>query len=432
MSLKVIGKVRLEGVVSAPPSKSYTHRAFIISSLAEGKSEILNPLISRDTLATIRACEALGSVIENKGGGVWYVSGTSSPRTPEDVVNVENSGTTIRIMTAVSALAPGFTVLTGDSSIRQRPMGPLIRSLGDLGVKCFSTRGNDKPPIIVEGGGIRGGETRIPGHISSQFISALVIACPLAKNETRIIFTSELKSKPYLDMTLEFLNIFRAEVEYSPKLGLIIPPQQKYSPAGVKIPGDFSSASFVLSAAAITDSDVKIQNLDINTAQGDKKIIDLLLEMGAEVEVGKNYVRVIGGKKLKGISFDCGDNPDLLPVLAVLGSVAEGKTEIFNAQHVRFKESDRISTMARELSKMGVRVEEKPDALIVYGGSLKGAQVESYNDHRVLMALSVAALAAEGETVISGVESVDVSYPSFIEDMISLGADFKLVNKNDG
>lgn len=432
MSLKVVGKGRLEGGVSAPPSKSYTHRAFVISSLAEGKSEILNPLISRDTLATISACEALGSVIESRGGGVWHVSGTSYPKTPEDVVNVDNSGTTIRIMTAVSALAPGFTVLTGDSSIRQRPMGPLIKSLGDLGAKCFSTRGNDKPPIIVEGGGIKGGETKIPGNISSQFISALLIACPLAESETRISFTSELKSKPYLDMTLEFLNHFNGKVEFLPNLGLIIPPQQTYLPASVKIPGDFSSASFVLSAAALTDSDVKIQNLDTNTAQGDRKIVDLLKEMGAEIEVGKNYVRVMGCKKLKGISFDCGNNPDLLPVLAVLGSVAEGKTEIFNAQHVRLKESDRISAMARELSKMGGRIEEKPDALIIHGGKIKGAHVESYDDHRILMALSVAALAAEGETIISGVESVDVSYPSFIEDMISLGADFRLVNKNDG
>lgn len=421
MSLKVIGKGSLEGAISAPPSKSYTHRVFVIASLAEGKSEILNPLISRDTLSTIRACEALGSAIESRGEGIWYVSGSSSLKTPEDVINVDNSGTTIRIMTAVSALAPGFTVLTGDSSIRQRPMGPLITSLGELGAKCFSTRGDGKPPIIVEGGGIKGGETKIPGHISSQFISALLIACPLAENETRISFTSELKSKPYLDMTLEFLNYFRGKIEYLPNLGLIIPPQQTYLPASVRIPGDFSSASLVLSAAAITDSDVKIQNLDMDTAQGDKKIVDLLQEMGAEIEVGEKYVRVKGDKKLNGISFDCGDNPDLLPVLAVLGSVAEGKTEIFNAQHVRFKESDRISTMAKELSKMGVRVEEKPDALIVYGGKIKGAHVESYNDHRVLMALSVAALAAEGETVISGVESVDVSYPSFIEDMISLG-----------
>ncbi len=433
MDSKVIGGERLEGAVFAPPSKSYTHRAFIISTLAEGKSEILQPLISRDTYATIRACEALGAVFEESGKeGVWYVTGSSSPRTPEDVINVDNSGTTIRIMTAVSALAPGFTVLTGDSSVRRRPMGPLINSLGDLGVKCFSTRGDDKPPIIVEGGGIKGGETNIPGHVSSQFISALLIACPLAESETRISFTSELRSKPYLDMTLEFLKYFKGDIEYLPGLGLIIPPEQTYLPASVRIPGDFSSASFVLAAGAITDSDLKVYNLDVNTAQGDKKIIDILLEMGAEIEVGENYVRITGGQKLKGVSFDCGDTPDLLPVLAVLGAFAEGKTDIFNAQHVRYKESDRVSAMARELSKMDVRVEEKPDGLTVYGGNVKGAHVDSYDDHRVFMALTVAALAAEGETVISGVESVDVSYPSFIEDVISIGANFRWVDKNDG
>ncbi|WP_445869770.1 3-phosphoshikimate 1-carboxyvinyltransferase [Candidatus Jordarchaeum sp.] len=431
VDLRIIGGERLEGVVSASPSKSYTHRAFIISTLAEGKSEILHPLISRDTLATIRACEALGAVIESKSEGVWHVSGSSYPKTPEDVINVDNSGTTIRIMTAVSALAPGFTVLTGDYSVRRRPMGPLIKSLEDLGVRCFSTRGDDRPPIIVEGGGIMGGETHIPGHISSQFISALLISCPLAKNETRVSFTSELRSRPYLEMTIEFLNYFEGKVEYLPGLGLIIPAEQTYLPASVRIPGDFSSASFMLAAAAITDSDVKVLNLDMKTAQGDKKIVNILKEMGAEVEIGENYVRVIGGQKLKGFSFDCGDTPDLLPVLAVLGAVAEGKTDIFNAQHVRYKESDRISAMAKELSKMGVRLEEKPDGLTVYGGKIKSAHVESYDDHRVFMALTIAALAAEGETIISGVESVDVSYPYFIEDMISMGADFRWVNKND-
>lgn len=432
MVLKIIGGGSLEGAVSAPPSKSYTHRAFIISTLADGKSEISNPLLSRDTLATIRACEALGAEIEKSGGEVWRVSGSPSPKTPDDVINVDNSGTTIRIMTAVSALAPGFTVLTGDASVRQRPMGPLIKSLEDLGVKCFSTRGDNKPPIVVRGGGIRGGETRIPGHISSQFISALLIACPLAENETRIVFTSELKSEPYLEMTIEYLNLFGGSVEYNPGSGLIIPPRQTFSPTSVKIPGDFSSASFILAAAAITPSDVRVVNLDVNTAQGDKRIVDVLLEMGADLEVGENYVRVMGGGKLKGISFDCGNNPDLLPVIAVLGSFAEGKTEIFNAQHVRYKESDRISSMARELSKMGVRISEKPDGLTIFGGRVRGAHVDSHDDHRVFMALTIAALAAEGETTISGVESVDVSYPSFLNDMMSLGADLRWIDKNDG
>ncbi|MEM3651147.1 MAG: 3-phosphoshikimate 1-carboxyvinyltransferase, partial [Candidatus Jordarchaeaceae archaeon] len=375
MNLVVNGGGSLQGAVSAPPSKSYTHRAFIISTLAEGKSEIFEPLISRDTLASIRACEALGAVIERRGEKVWCVSGSPSPKTPEDVINVDNSGTTIRIMTAVSSLAPGFTVLTGDASIRQRPMGPLIKSLGDLGVRCFSTKGDDKPPIVVEGGGIKGGKTNIPGHISSQFISALLIACPLAKNETRISFTSELKSEPYLEMTMEVLSLFKGNIKYLPNMGVVIPPKQTYSPASVRIPGDFSSAAFILSAAAITDSDVKIHNLDMGSKQGDKKIVDILIKMGAEVELGENYVRIIGGHKLKGISFDCGNNPDLLPILAVLGSVAEGKTDIFNAQHVRYKESDRVSAMAKELSKMGIRIDEKIDGLTIHGGKLKGAHV---------------------------------------------------------
>jgi len=422
--IKVTGGCRLKGQVEAPPSKSYTHRAAVLASLAGGKSEILKPLESRDTMATFRGCVALGARAK-RDGEKWVIEGCEALKTPEDVVNVDNSGTTIRLLTAVSALAPGFTVLTGDESIRRRPMGPLLDALHQLGVECWSTKGDGTPPIVVKGGGVRGGKAFIRGDISSQFISALLIVSPTAEVDTSIFLTSELKSKPYVDITIEVMEAFGVKVERTERA--FHTRREKYKPARFHVPGDFSSASFILAAAAITDSDVTVTNLDANSPQGDKKIIDVLRSMGCSVEAGEKWVRVRGGGRLVGVDVDCGDTPDLLPVVSVLGAFAKGETRIFNAEHVRFKESDRISVMAMELSKMGVDVEERSDGLIIKGGKVKGGAVDAHGDHRVFMALVVAGLAAEGETIVSGEKSVDVSYPNFLDDLAEIGASLRRI-----
>lgn len=420
--MKVVGGCSLNGKVEAPPSKSYTHRAVVLASLANGRSEILKPLESRDTMATFKGCVALGASIARERDR-WVVEGKGELKTPDDVINVENSGTTMRILTAVSALAPGFTVLTGDDSIRKRPMGPLLDALHQLGVECWSTKGNGTPPIVVKGGGIRGGDAFIRGDISSQFISALLVVSPLTRAETSITLTSELKSKPYVYITMEVMEAFGVKVKVEGRS--FRAERCSYKPSSFLIPGDFSSASFLLAAAAITDSDVTVTNLDVNSPQGDKKIVDVLREMGCKVDVGENWVRVRGGGELTGVDVDCGDTPDLLPVISVLGAYANGRTRIFNAEHVRFKESDRISVMASELSKMGVEVEEMKDGLVIKGGRVKGSTVDAHGDHRILMALVVAALAAEGETMILGEDCVDVSYPAFLDDLERLGASFR-------
>ncbi len=396
-----------------------------MASLADGTSEILNPLTSRDTVATVRACEALGAEVR-KEERKWVVKGSSTLTTPDDVINVENSGTTIRIMTAVSALAPGFTVLTGDASVRRRPMMPLLDALRQIGVECWSTKGDGTPPIVVKGGGVRGGRATMRGDVSSQFISAILIVSPMAKEDTVVLLTSELKSKPYVDMTREVMKYFGVNVECL-KNGFLIEAGQRYQPRRFNVPGDFSSAAFILAAAAVTGSNVTVSNLSMDTLQGDRKIIDVLREMGCQVKVGDGWVRVEGSGMLRGVKVDCGDTPDLLPVISVVGAVAEGETVLFNAEHARFKESDRIHAMSRELSKMGVKVKETKDGLIVEGGRLKGGIVDAHGDHRVFMALAVAGLVADGETVVVGEESVDVSYPEFIEDMVKLGANFRRV-----
>ncbi len=422
--IRVVGGCRLSGSVEAPPSKSYTHRAVVLAALADGVSEVSKPLESRDTMSTLRGCTALGAkALMEKGK--WVIEGKKRLETPDDVINVDNSGTTIRLLTAVSALAPGFTVLTGDESIRRRPMGPLLEALHQLGVECWSTKSNETPPIVVKGGGVRGGEAFIRGDISSQFISALLVVSPLAERDTSIFLTSELKSKPYVDITLEVMEKFGVKVERTARSFHV--EKMEYMPVKFTVPGDFSSAAFLLAAAAVTESDITVTNLDLRSPQGDKKIIDVLKKMGCSVNVGERMVRVKGNKGLVGVEVDCGDTPDLLPVIAVLGAFAEGKTRIFNAEHVRFKESDRISVMAKELSKMGVYVEEKKDGLVIRGGKVRGGVVDAHGDHRVFMALVVAGLAAKGETLVSGEESVDVSYPSFLNDLARLGAEFRRV-----
>lgn len=419
---------KLAGEVKAPPSKSYTHRAFMVALLARGESKIINPLVSFDTEATIEAARTLGAEVSQEGD-VWRVLGTAGELKPRaDIIDARNSGTTIRLMSAIAALSPKLVRLTGDESVCARPMGPLIEALAKLGTKarCEGLRG--RPPVVV-GGGLRGGEVEITGAISSQFISALLLVSPYAKEDVKITVTEELRSKPYVEITLELLDGAGARIKRSRDLmEFKIPGGQVFKAIDFKVPGDFSSASFMLAAAALAGGTVRVSNLDVQSAQGDKRIIELLREFGADVRVKGKAVEVSGGGELSGIEADCGNNPDLVPALAVLGSVAEGRTRLLNIPHLRLKETDRIRALASELRKLGAEVKERPDELRIRGVKrLKGAKLTSYGDHRMAMALAVASLVAWGETIIDGAESISVSYPSFVEDIRKLGGKVELV-----
>jgi 3-phosphoshikimate 1-carboxyvinyltransferase len=399
----------------------------MVALLARGESKIINPLLSSDTEATIEAARALGAEVTQEGD-VWRVLGTAGELRPRaDLIDARNSGTTIRLMSAVAALSPKLVRLTGDESICARPMGPLIEALAKLGtkVRCEGLKG--RPPVVVDGG-LRGGEVKITGAISSQFISALLLASPYAKEDVEITVTEEFRSKPYVEITLELLDAAGVKIKRSRDLmEFKIPGGQVFKAIDFDVPGDFSSASFVLAAAAIAGGIVRVSNLDVQSAQGDKRIVELLREFGADVRVKGKAVEVSGGGELSGIEADCGDNPDLVPALAVLGSVAEGQTRLMNIPHLRFKETDRIRALASELQKLGAEVKERPDELRVRGvEQLKGARLTSYGDHRMAMALAVAGLVARGETIIDGVGSINVSYPGFIDDMRKLGAKMDL------
>ena len=433
-----VRRSRIGGEIFAPPSKSYTHRAITIASLAK-KSEIYYPLLSGDTEATINAARSFGATVAvEQEGNVKriLIEGTEgSPATPEDVINAENSGTTLRFFTAVAALCEGAVVITGDASLRTRPNLPLLKALNDLGSEAFSTKGDGTAPIVVKGG-LKGGETTIDASVSSQFISALLIACPLAAKDSYIL-ANNLSSVPYMRMTTEVLEQAGVEISFSRSntsndYSFHVEGGRSYDLRRFTVPGDFSSVSYLLAAAAITDSELKVRNL-FPSAQGDSRIVELLEMMGASIswDKEKGIVEVKGRKdaELNGLRVNMRENPDLVPTIAVLAAVADGITEITGVAHLRYKETDRLRFMAEELTKLGVRVEEREDGLLIEGKNKKGlkaAKVYSHGDHRLAMALCVAALSSRGETVIEEVGCANISYPSFFEDMLDLGAEITL------
>ena len=399
MELRVQAADRIEGTVNAPPSKSYTHRAFIMAFLAEGVSKIKDPLYSEDTLASLNSCQAFGSHVNQQNNYSEITGINGKPKTPENVLDIKNSGTTLRILTSVASLAEGYTVLTGDKSLRTRPMQDLIDALLPLGVSAFSTRNNGKPPIIIKGG-FKGGKTYINGNVSSQYISSILMASPYAENSVDLKVKGDFISKPYVDMTLDLMEKFRVYVDY-----------ERTENSFHTVEGDYSSASYLIAAAAAIDSNLTIKNLVHNSKQGDKFILDIVKDMGCEVKVKNNEVKIVGQGSLKGIGVNLQNAPDLLPTVAALGAMADGKTKITGVEHARFKETDRIHTCAVELSKLGVSLNENKDGLTIKGG-VHGGVVKSHMDHRLAMAFYIIGLKV-GNIIIEDASVYNVSFPDF-------------------
>ena len=410
----------LEGVVSAPPSKAYTHRTLIAASLSNGTSKISNPLVSDDTQATLEAVKALGAETEINEA-YWTIHGQETFRTPDHPIDCRESGSTLRFMIPVAALAQGPSTFLFGASFERRPVAPLLESLRELGVESAVQRNGSS--VMVSGGGIRGGKTSIRGDISSQFISGLLFACPKSKEDTEISVTTKLESKGYVEMTLEVLVKHGFEGAVTPDLSsLWIPSNQVYRPCDHTVPGDFSSAAFLLAAAAVTSSKVTVNRLAYQTSQGDRAILGILQNMGAAVKIGDDSADVTGGQ-LVGVDIDAKDIPDLVPVCTVLACYAQGTSEIYNAKRLRYKESDRLGSIYTELKKMGADITIKEDGLTVKGtDAMQGATVNPHKDHRIAMACAVAALGAKGETKIQDAECINKSYPQFFSDLRVLGA----------
>ncbi|EMA29880.1 3-phosphoshikimate 1-carboxyvinyltransferase [Haloarcula japonica] len=419
----------VEGTAQAPPSKSYTHRAVLAAGYADG-AVVHDPLVSADTKATMRAVEAYGgSVSLAADESTVEVTGFDGrPGTPDDVISCANSGTTMRLVTATAALQDDLTVLTGDGSLRSRPQGPLLDAVEQLDGDAESTRRNGQAPLVV-GGGIDGGAVEIPGDVSSQYITALLMAGAVSSDGIDIDLTTELKSSPYVDITLEVLDDFGVDAEKT-DAGFTVEGGQSYAPGGgdYNVPGDFSSMSYLLAAGALAAEDGLRVTSAFPSAQGDAAIVDILDRMGADLDWDRENGEItVSQSELTGIEVGVEDTPDLLPTIATLGAAADGVTRITDAEHVRYKETDRVSAMAEELTKMGAEVEEKQDELIVYGedSDLVGTTVEGRADHRIIMSLAVAGLVADGETTVAGAEHVDVSFPDFFDVLDSLGAAVK-------
>jgi 3-phosphoshikimate 1-carboxyvinyltransferase len=416
---------KLNGEVCAPPSKSYTQRMLLAAALSQGTSKISNPLLSEDTEATLRAIRALGAeaVLEE---GCWTVTGAAPLKNAKEPVDCGESGTTLRFMIPVAALAPDPSTLLFKGSLERRPIEPLLKSLGELGAKARYKKLGGKDAVFVEGGGILGGETSIPGNVSSQFISGLMFACPMAKVDAEITLTSPLESVDYVKMTQDVLAKHDVRVViYGNFERIEIPANQTYMPSDLKVPGDFSSSAFLLAATAVTNSKVQVNNLDYKSLQGDKAILGILKQMGVTGKVCENSVEISGTcNSLQPLNIDSKNIPDLVPACAVLACFADGASRISGAQRLRLKESDRLSSLYVELRKMGAHIDVDTDSLTVTGPcALHGAVIDPHNDHRIAMACAVAALGAHGETTIRNAQCVRKSYPQFFIHLKQLGAE---------
>lgn len=419
-----IRKSKLTGAVTLPGSKSHTIRGVVIGSLASGKSILRSPLVSSDTEAAVRAYRALGAKIEC-GDQIWTIHGMGGEvKPPAEPIDVGNSGTTIRLaMGTCSLLKSGSATITGDEQVRRRPCGALAKALTGLGASVMSVDGNGCAPFEIYGA-LRGGKVSID-CITSQYLTSLLLCAPIGEGTTEIEVTN-LNEVPYVTMTLDWLRKQGAKIDFEDDYSKFwIRGHQAYTPVDRSIPADFSSATFFLAAGALGENDIQCNGLTMRDTQGDKAVVAYLQGFGARTFHTEEGVRV-STNHLKGYEIDLNATPDALPMMAALACFAEGTTRLVNVPQARIKETDRIAVMTLELAKMGGNVKELKDGIVVQSSALSGAELDSHGDHRVAMALAIAATQADGETVIDHAECIDATYPGFIDALKSLGGDLDL------
>jgi len=417
-----ISKSEVAGKVRAPSSKSYTIRGLMCAALSKGESEIIYPLSSDDTEAAIDVLCKIGSRIYQKQD-CWQVSGGDFHEPTTDL-HCSESAATLRFMTAICSLVSGRCRLTAGPSLSKRPVQPLVQALRQLGVNCSCQDG--LAPVTVEGGRLNGGTTELPGNISSQFVSALLLISPLADGNVTIRLTTPLESKPFVLMTLECLREFGIEVESSPDLREFNTTPQNYKPVRYRVEGDWSSASYLLALGA-TGGETIIENLNPVSQQGDKIIVDLLRDMGALIEINKDSITV-RKSELNAIRADLSDYIDLLPTVAALAATAKGTSELVGIERARIKESNRVSAVKEGLEMMGIKVEEENDKLTITGSSPRGSVIETHDDHRIAMAFSILGSIA-GATTINDAECVSKTFPQYWDVFQNIGGKVKLNGK---
>lgn len=411
----IIQKRFLKGTVSAPPSKSFSHRAVICAALS-GEECLISPLVfSQDVLATIDGMKSLGAEIEFFENGI-KIKGFKRP-SEEVFVDCFDSGSTLRFLVPVAAALGIKTVFKRSESLAKRPIKVLLDALEKAGVK--SEIGEDFSLKIS--GKINPGEFSLPGDVSSQFVSGLLMALPMLEKSSKITLTSRLESSGYIEITTEVMKKFGVLTEKTEN-GFIIKGNQKYKPLDYTVEGDWSQAAFFVAMGAL-GGNVGVKGLNKNSCQADKMIFNFLENFGADISWEKNEVKV-NKSNLKAVNIDAAEVPDLVPVLAVLAANAEGETRIKNVRRLRFKECDRLSAISEELAKIGVKIEASENELKITGGkNYAGCEVSSHNDHRIAMALTVMASCVEGNITILNSQCVKKSYPGFFKDYNLLGGE---------
>ena len=409
MDKKIIPSA-LSGEVTIPPSKSAAHRALICAALSEGVGRVSPFCTSKDLRATADCLKALGMNIAEDEKGYTVSRGETKMG---GVLDFNESGSTARFLLPIAAALGADITAVGKGRLPERPMDTLTKLFREHGVEVSS----DKLPMTLKGK-MTGGDFRLPGNISSQYISGLLLAAPLMDEDVNIIITTPLESVGYIDMTVSAMKKYGVEVEETVS-GWRVSKEQKYKNADTVIEGDWSQAAFFMSAAAI-GSDIKIKGLDFVSLQGDMAALDVFAAFGASISIENDVLHIKRGE-LRGIEVNARDIPDMVPAIAVTAAFAKGKTVIHSAERLRIKESDRIKTTLAVLTAMGIKTEEKPDGMIIYGGQPRGAVIDGANDHRIVMSAAVGAAFAEGESIITGTDAINKSYPEFFEDFKKIG-----------
>ncbi len=399
MSTAVIENSIPRGKIALPPGKSEEHRALICSFLA-GDGEVSPIGDSKDIKATLNAADAL--------------------RNNKTTINCFESASALRFLIPVAAALGKSIKFTGEGSLLKRDVSEYLKILPEHGVKCVST---GRLPFEICGQ-LQSGIYKISGKVSSQYTTGLLLALPILKGDSEIYFTDPLQSKPYVDLTISVMNKFGVEVEETEN-GYKIKGNQKYNKCSYKVSGDWSHAAFFLSAAAI-GGNLELLGLDMTSAQGDKEICSIMKKFGADIECGETVKCRYSA--LKGIEIDCRDIPDLVPAVAVTAAFADSKSILSGVGRLRYKESDRLEAICENLKRMGTDVKCTDECIIINPKPMHGAELMGYNDHRIVMAFSVAAMFAEGGSTITDAESIEKTYPAFFEDFNSIGGQANVIN----
>ena len=401
--------------VTVPGSKSFTHRILIGSALSNGRCRIENALLSEDTLLTKQALKQMGIRIEEKSGNQLVVHGGSGDfRSSTEPIYLGNSGTSIRLLLAIAALGNDTYTLLGNDRMAERPIQALIDALSQIGVQVRSIHGNGCPPVEVNGKNLSGKVVEINCRTSSQYLSGLLLMAPCTDDGLNIYVTEGPVSRPYVDMTINVLSQFGIAVNRQGYDNFQVAGRQTYKAGAYTVEADSSQAGYFWAAAAICAKAVKVLGVNIDSCQGDVNFSKVLESMGCKIKLEADGITVAGSGRLRAVEIDMGDMPDMVPTLAVVAAFAEGTTIIKNVSHLKSKESDRLIAVADELLKMGIDSRCSEDELLVAGGQPRGAEIETYGDHRIAMSFAVAGLAAPG-TIIRDENCVEKSFPNYWE-----------------